>query len=219
MIPSINHASRRHVSTALSSLSLPTAYNPWRYFARASTKSVLQLHLLSCICLPSSRVFLPVESALPSHVAALCLCGSVPQSPRLVSGPFSPSALSSREGRKKKRREIRVFDIEQHGTRCPPPRARAMEQIQTQASDLRYLTAPVGALSDSASVSYETPQSRPQMSPGSAMYGDNSALQPGGESPGDANAGASKRKSVEDGAGNAKQTRSKRNRVSLRVLG
>lgn len=87
-----------------------------------------------------------------------------------------------------------------------------MEQIETQASDLRYLTAPVGALSDSASVSYETPQSRPQMSPGSAMYGDNSALQPGGDSPGNANAGASKRKSSEDGAGIAKQTRSKRNR-------
>ncbi|PNP37406.1 hypothetical protein TGAMA5MH_10705 [Trichoderma gamsii] len=87
-----------------------------------------------------------------------------------------------------------------------------MEQIETQASDLRYLTAPVGALSDSASVSYETPQSRPQMSPGSAMYGDNSALQPGGDSPGDANAGASKRKSIEDGAAIAKQTRSKRNR-------
>lgn len=93
-----------------------------------------------------------------------------------------------------------------------------MEQIETQASDLRYLTAPVGALSDSASVSYETPQSRPQMSPGSAMYGDNSALQPGGDSPGDANAGASKRKSIEDGAGIGKQTRSKRNRVSLWVL-
>lgn len=92
-----------------------------------------------------------------------------------------------------------------------------MEQIETQASDLRYLTAPVGALSDSASVSYETPQSRPQMSPGSAMYGDNSALQAGGDSPVDANANGNKRKSIEDGTGSAKQTRSKRNRVSPRL--
>lgn len=91
-----------------------------------------------------------------------------------------------------------------------------MEQIETQASDLRYLTAPVGALSDSASVSYETPQSRPQMSPGSAMYGDNSALQAGGDSPVNANANG-KRKSIEDGTGSAKQTRSKRNRVSARL--
>ncbi|EGR49244.1 uncharacterized protein TRIREDRAFT_60627 [Trichoderma reesei QM6a] len=96
-----------------------------------------------------------------------------------------------------------------------------MEQIETQASDLRYLTAPVAALSDSASVSYETPQPRPHMSPGSAMYGDNSALhqqQHSDASPGlgdaDAGAGATKRKSVDE-AGGAKQTRSKRNRVSL----
>ncbi|KAL6890702.1 hypothetical protein GGI43DRAFT_425461 [Trichoderma evansii] len=87
-----------------------------------------------------------------------------------------------------------------------------MEQIETQASDLRYLTAPVGALSDSASVSYETPQSRPQMSPGSAMYGDNSALHGGGDSPINANENANKRKSIEDGTASAKQTRSKRNR-------
>lgn len=93
-----------------------------------------------------------------------------------------------------------------------------MEQIETQASDLRYLTSPVGALSDSASVSYETPQSRPQMSPSSAMYGDNSALQAGeDDSPINANENANKRKSIEDGIGNAKQTRSKRNRVSSRV--
>lgn len=86
-----------------------------------------------------------------------------------------------------------------------------MEQIETQASDLRYLTAPVAALSDSASVSYETPQPRTHMSPGSAMYGDNSALHDDA-SPGDGN--ANKRKSVDE-AGTAKQTRSKRNRVSL----
>ncbi|KAL6820807.1 hypothetical protein V8C40DRAFT_251411 [Trichoderma camerunense] len=83
-----------------------------------------------------------------------------------------------------------------------------MEQIETQASDLRYLTAPVAALSDSASVSYETPQPRTHMSPGSAMYGDNSALHDDA-SPGDGN--ANKRKSVDE-AGTAKQTRSKRNR-------
>ncbi|KAL3956251.1 hypothetical protein ACCO45_009097 [Purpureocillium lilacinum] len=86
-----------------------------------------------------------------------------------------------------------------------------MEQIETQASDLRYLAqaAPV-ALSDSASVSYETPQPRPQQgSPaGSATFGDNSA----GGGPG-AGSGASKRKSVDDGPGSGqKQTRSKRNR-------
>lgn len=89
-----------------------------------------------------------------------------------------------------------------------------MEQIETQASDLRYLTAPVAALSDSASVSYETPHSRPQMSPGSALYGDNSALQAGD----DASPAANKRKSVEDGPGGMKQTRSKRNRVSCAAL-
>lgn len=95
-----------------------------------------------------------------------------------------------------------------------------MEQIETQASDLRYLTAPVAALSDTASVSYETPQPRTHMSPGSAMYGDNSALQQQHDdaSPGlgdaDGGAGANKRKSVDE-AGGAKQTRSKRNRVSL----
>ena len=89
-----------------------------------------------------------------------------------------------------------------------------MEQIETQASDLRYLTAPVAALSDSASVSYETPQPRPHMSPGSAMYGDNSALHDDEASPGDGDGNANKRKSVDE-AGGAKQTRSKRNRVSL----
>ncbi len=92
-----------------------------------------------------------------------------------------------------------------------------MEQIETQASDLRYLAqaAPV-ALSDSASVSYETPQPRPQQgSPaGSATFGDNSA----GGGPG-AGSGASKRKSVDDGPGSGqKQTRSKRNRVSSPLI-
>lgn len=90
-----------------------------------------------------------------------------------------------------------------------------MEQIETQASDLRYLTTPVAALSDSASVSYETPQPRAHMSPGSAMYGDNSALQDDA-SPGEGN--ANKRKSIDE-AGGSKQTRSKRNRVSLRCSG
>ncbi|POR37274.1 Putative transcriptional regulatory protein [Tolypocladium paradoxum] len=80
-----------------------------------------------------------------------------------------------------------------------------MEQIETQATDLRYLAQAPVALSDSASVSYDTPQPRAQGSPpGSATFGDNSA------------SNASKRKSVDDGPGGGqKQTRSKRNRVSL----
>jgi hypothetical protein len=160
--------------------------------------------ILHSLC--QQGIFYRSSRRFQSHVgAALCLCGSVPPSPRPVcQWPFLPLISLGRRAQGKLRR----------GVRCLHSRAPVMEQIETQASDLRYLTAPVGALSDSASVSYETPQSRPQMSPGSAMYGDNSALQPGGDSPGNANAGASKRKSIEDGAGIAKQTRSKRNRVS-----
>ena len=86
-----------------------------------------------------------------------------------------------------------------------------MEQIQTQASDLRYLaTAPV-SISDAGSVSYETPQPGAQGSPpGSATFGDNSAS-PGGGAQGHGN----KRKSPDDAGAIQKQTRSKRNRVSL----
>ncbi|PHH91285.1 hypothetical protein CDD83_1050 [Cordyceps sp. RAO-2017] len=77
-----------------------------------------------------------------------------------------------------------------------------MEQIETQASDLRYLVAqaPV-ALSDTASVSYDTPQQASPPPSGSGAVGENSA------------ANANKRRSVDDGPGSGqKQTRSKRNR-------
>lgn len=91
-----------------------------------------------------------------------------------------------------------------------------MEQIETQASDLRYLAQAPVALSDTASVSYDdTPRPGPHGSPsGSAGYGDNSAA------PGSASNTTNKRKSVDDAAAQ-KQTRSKRNRVSwifVRVL-
>ncbi|QPG94319.1 hypothetical protein C2857_005689 [Epichloe festucae Fl1] len=81
-----------------------------------------------------------------------------------------------------------------------------MEQIETQASDLRYLAQAPVALSDTASVSYDdTPRPGPHGSPsGSAGYGDNSAA------PGSAS-NTNKRKSVDDAAAQ-KQTRSKRNR-------
>ncbi|KAK5995230.1 putative transcriptional regulatory protein [Cladobotryum mycophilum] len=80
-----------------------------------------------------------------------------------------------------------------------------MELIENQASDLRYLSQAPIALSDTASVSYDTPQPRTQASPGSATYGENSAVA------GDSSTNANKRKSIDDG-GAAKQTRSKRNR-------
>lgn len=86
-----------------------------------------------------------------------------------------------------------------------------MEQIQTQASDLRYLAQAPAALSDTASISYDTPRPGPHASPsGSASYGDNSA----GIGASAAASNANKRKSMDDGAAQ-KQTRSKRNRVSL----
>lgn len=87
-----------------------------------------------------------------------------------------------------------------------------MEQIETQASDLRFLAQAPVALSDTASVTYDTPQPRPHASPGSATFGDNSALE------GDSVFNANKRKSVDDGSGGTKQTRSKRNRVSDTLL-
>ncbi|KHO01653.1 Casein kinase II, regulatory subunit [Metarhizium album ARSEF 1941] len=85
-----------------------------------------------------------------------------------------------------------------------------MEQIETQASDLRYLAQAPAALSDTASVSYDTPRPGPHASPsGSASYGDNSAAVAASASA----STASKRKSMGDGDGAAqKQTRSKRNR-------
>ncbi len=88
----------------------------------------------------------------------------------------------------------------------------AMEQIETQASDLRFLAQAQVPLSNSPSVSYETPRPGPQhqASPGSASFGGNSATH------GDSTASsANKRKSTDDGLGSAKQTRSKRNRVSF----
>ena len=120
-----------------------------------------------------------------------------------------------------------------------PPSRRAMEQMERQASDLRYLVTqtPVG-LSDSASAAaYETPQPH-QASPGSASAGDNSALNPGGmvfapAAPSSSSYHANKRKLADDdadpdggpddgdgdgddagGPGGQKHTRSKRNRVS-----
>lgn len=78
---------------------------------------------------------------------------------------------------------------------------RAMELIETQASDLRYLAQAPVALSDTASVSYDTPQPLPQGSPGSAPFGENSAVN------------ANKRKPPVDDGDGQKQTRSKRNRV------
>ncbi|KOS19824.1 putative transcriptional regulatory protein [Escovopsis weberi] len=85
-----------------------------------------------------------------------------------------------------------------------------MEQIETQASDLRYLARAPVALSDLPSAyDDDMSQHRPQQhaSSSSAEYGDNSAL--GGD---EAVGGANKRKSV-DQPGGAKQTRSKRNRI------
>lgn len=86
-----------------------------------------------------------------------------------------------------------------------------MEQIETQASDLRFLAQAQVPLSNSPSVTYETPRLGPQQgSPGSASFGGNSAA------PGDSmGASANKRKSSDDGLASAKQTRSKRNRVSF----
>lgn len=114
----------------------------------------------------------------------------------------------------------------------------AMEQIETQASDLRFLaqvpvlnatptpssgpgpgvgpggtpggTPGVGVgASAAAAAGYDTtPQPQTQASPGSASVGENSA-------PSVSTSNANKRKSLDDGSTAAgKQTRSKRNRVS-----
>ncbi|KAK7424761.1 hypothetical protein QQX98_000344 [Neonectria punicea] len=106
-----------------------------------------------------------------------------------------------------------------------------MEQIETQVSDLRYLSqAPValspaggvgggvgpggigavtggGGSSAAAAAAYDsTPQPQGHASPGSASVGDNSARSASASN-------ANKRKSIDDGSA-SKQTRSKRNRVS-----
>ncbi|KAG5934172.1 hypothetical protein E4U53_000753 [Claviceps sorghi] len=90
-----------------------------------------------------------------------------------------------------------------------------MEQIETQASDLRYLAQAPVALSDTAAVSYDgydTPRPGAHGSPPGAPvcagvgHGDNAAA-----ALGSASVGANKRKSVDDAAAQ-RQTRSKRNR-------
>lgn len=105
-----------------------------------------------------------------------------------------------------------------------PDGLHVMEQIETQATDLRYLAQGPVPLSDTASA-YETPQ--PHASPGSASVGDNSAPPTVAgsnmqhhHSHHDAGVGGvgestnpNKRKSVDDGGAGGKQTRSKRNRV------
>lgn len=98
------------------------------------------------------------------------------------------------------------------------PSSSIMEQIDAQAADLRYLAQAPASLTPAVSVgTYETPQPHGQQSsPGrSASIGDNSApLDDGGET----RPNPSKRKSFDDGGAsgtNAKQTRSKRNRVCL----
>lgn len=87
----------------------------------------------------------------------------------------------------------------------------AMEQIETQASDLRFLAQAQVPLSNSPSVTYETPRPAPQGSPGSASFGGNSAA------PGDSS--TNKRKASDDGFASTKQTRSKRNRVRFTCPG
>ncbi|KAG6008738.1 hypothetical protein E4U21_003933 [Claviceps maximensis] len=113
-----------------------------------------------------------------------------------------------------------------------------MEQIETQASDLRYLAQAPVALSDTASVSYDNHDDTPR--PGTyrhaslsgapdsahAGFGDNHAAAPASSSPNandnvndnanpnanaSANPNANKRKSMDDAAVQ-RQTRSKRNR-------
>lgn len=81
-----------------------------------------------------------------------------------------------------------------------------MEQIETQASDLRCLAQVPVALSDTASVSYDAFDA-PR--PGSAGMGDNPAAPMSGSPAND----AAKRKLIDDAAAQ-RQTRSKRNRVS-----
>ncbi|WYZ35681.1 hypothetical protein EsH8_X_000328 [Colletotrichum jinshuiense] len=93
-----------------------------------------------------------------------------------------------------------------------------MEQIETQVSDLRYLTqAAVPLPPDHAAVAY-SPHNHSVHSPLSATPGDNSAHQAGASrgahgvgTPGSSSVSGSKRKS-EDESNAAKQQRSKRNR-------
>ena len=80
-----------------------------------------------------------------------------------------------------------------------------MEQVATQVTDLRYLAevpVPLPATDSAATFDGQSQTPQPQHSPDSASLGDNSA-----------NLNPNKRKSFDDG-GSARQTRSKRNRVS-----
>lgn len=83
-----------------------------------------------------------------------------------------------------------------------------MEQIETQVSDLRYLTQmPVPLPSEREGPDYSPPAS--------AMPGDNSALAVlGAGDGGGAAPGSAKRKSEDEEATGSKRQRSKRNRVS-----
>ncbi|KAG6016124.1 hypothetical protein E4U43_004169 [Claviceps pusilla] len=149
-----------------------------------------------------------------------------------LDNPNFPSFAAADSDRKRTRETCETR--ERRETRDPPPdqqelrnlrvasRNTIMEQIETQASDLRYLAqAPVPvpvpvALSDTASVlydHYESPRPQPHRRspgapPGSAAVGDNSAA-----APGSASANANKRRTTDDAAAQ-RQTRSKRNRVS-----
>ncbi|KAG6009235.1 hypothetical protein E4U54_008589, partial [Claviceps lovelessii] len=148
--------------------------------------------------------------------------------------PSFAAADSDRKRTRQTRRTRRTRETcetcERRETRDPTPdqqklrnlhvasRNTIMEQIETQASDLRYLAqAPVPvpvALSDTASVlydHYESPRPQPHRTspgapPGSAAVGDNSAA-----APGSASANANKRRTMDEAAAQ-RQTRSKRNR-------
>ncbi|CAM1501876.1 Fc.00g038600.m01.CDS01 [Cosmosporella sp. VM-42] len=103
-----------------------------------------------------------------------------------------------------------------------------MEQIETQVSDLRYLSqAPVAlsssetpgsaanapAVASAASASaYETPQPQGHTSPGSASVGGNSAASVTASTNAHNASVNNKRKSVDEGSMSGKQQRSKRNR-------
>ncbi|PNY29488.1 transcriptional regulatory protein [Tolypocladium capitatum] len=119
------------------------------------------------------------------HVDVSATCDSCAEG---ACHPSRPLACASADGKQSIEANEAV-----HG------RGAAMEQIETQASDLRYLAQAPVALRDSASVSYDTPAQG--CAPGSAAFGANSAPT------------ASKRKSVDDELGSGqKQRRSKRNR-------
>lgn len=125
---------------------------------------------------------------------------------------FSPFSFYSNPSAIKKKGTKHLQNNSFRRSPLPSNGPFAMEQIETQASDLRFLAQAQVPLSNSPSVTYETPRPGPQhqASPGSASFGGNSATH------GDSTASsANKRKSTDDGLSSAKQTRSKRNRVSF----